>query len=93
MYEYRLLDHHDREPLVYHWHPNAAGPATHHLHVSASLDAQFDALTKREIALDKRHLTTGIVSLQAFVPMLVTEFDVRPLREDWREQLAAPVPY
>lgn len=87
-YEYRLLDHSERELLVYHWHPEAAGPDFPHIHVSATLNAQVDAMTRREIALDKRHVVTGLVELREFVRMLVTEFDVRPLRPDWQLRLA-----
>jgi hypothetical protein len=88
-YEYRLLDHLERELLVYHWHPEAAGPDFPHIRVSATLDAQVDAMTRREISLDKRHIVTGLVELREFARMLITEFDVRPLRPDWPRRLAA----
>jgi hypothetical protein len=45
-------------------------------------------MTRREISLDKRHVVTGLVELREFVRMLITEFEVRPLRPDWRERLA-----
>lgn len=89
MYEYRLADHIGRELLVYHWQPGPRflGPDHPHLHVSAALDAQVDAVTRREIGLDKLHIATGVVSLAVFVRMLITEFGVAPLRHDWRETL------
>lgn len=89
MYEYRLLDHDHRELLVYHWQPGPsfAGPDHPHVHVSAALHAQVDAVTRREIGLDKLHVATGRVSLAAMVRMLITEFDIAPLRHDWRETL------
>lgn len=87
MYEYALLDNDHRELLVYHWQPDAAGPDFPHLHGSESLDAQFDALTRREIELDKRHLAIGQVSLAAVMRMLITEFDIRPLHADWEARL------
>ena len=89
MYEYRLLDHSHRELLVYHWQPGPdfAGPDHPHLHVSAALDAQVDAVTRREIVLDKLHVATGRVSFAAIVRMLITEFRVAPQRHDWRETL------
>jgi len=87
-YEYRLLDHFERELLVYHWHPESAGPDFPHIHVSASLDAQVDALTRRELPLDKRHVATGWVELRDVERMLITEFDVRPLRPDWEQRLS-----
>jgi hypothetical protein len=89
MYEYRLLDRDERELLVYHWQPGPehSGPGYPHLHVSASLNAQADALTRRSIDLDKLHLPTGIVTLPAFVRMLITEFQIRPLRQEWATRL------
>jgi len=89
MYSMTLLDAHNRELLTYHWHPGTffLGPNHPHIHVSAALDAQVDAVTRREIELDKLHLVTGIVSLAAFVRMLIAEFGVAPLRHDWRETL------
>jgi hypothetical protein len=89
MYEYRLVDHNWRELLVYHWQPGATflGPDYPHVHISASLDAQVDAVSRREIGLDKLHLITGRVSLAAFARMLITEFGIAPLRHDWRETL------
>lgn len=89
MYEYRLLDHAREELLVYHWQPGPdfEGPDHPHLHVSASLDVRVDAVTRREIDLDKLHLATGRVSLEAVVWMLIAEFRVAPQRHDWRETL------
>jgi hypothetical protein len=84
-----LLDRNQRELLVYHWHPESEGRYYPHLHVSASLNAQVDALTRREIDLDKLHIVTGPVSLQGFIRMLVTEFQIRPLRADWQARLEA----
>jgi hypothetical protein len=89
MYQYRLLDHFDRELLVYHWQPGPdfLGPDHPHLHVSASLSAQTSALDRRSIDLDKLHLTTGRVSLASVVRMLITEFRVAPRRSDRAEAL------
>ena len=89
MYEYRLLDHDQTELLVYHWQPGAAfaGPDHPHLHVSAALQTQVDATTRSSIDLDKRHLATGRVSLEAVVGMLIAEFAIAPVRHDWRQTL------
>lgn len=94
-YEYRFLDHDERELLVYHWQPGPgyAGPDFPHLHVSAALSAQVDARNRRTIALDKRHLPTGLVTIQAFVKMLIEEFQVRPLRPDWEARLKDATPH
>lgn len=89
LYEFRLLDHVERELLVYHWQPGpeARGPDHPHLHVSAALRAQTNATTTQFYDLDKRHLPTGPVSLASVVRMLIEEFDVAPLRADWRQRL------
>jgi hypothetical protein len=89
MYEYRLLDHDHEDLLVYHWQPGPdyAGPDHPHLHVSAALDAQLDATTRRSIDLDKLHLATGRVTLPTIIRMLITEFAIAPHRHDWRETL------
>lgn len=89
MYEYRLLDHNHTELLVYHWQPGPEfqGPDHPHLHVSAALHAQVDAVTHLQIDLDRRHIATGRVSLEAVVRMLITEFGIAPQRPDWRRTL------
>ena len=89
MYRYRLLDHDQTELLVYHWQPGPdyAGPDHPHLHVSAAFRAKLDAVTTREIGLDKLHIATGRVSLAAVVRMLIAEFGIAPQRADWRENL------
>lgn len=90
MYEYRVLSHDQTELLVYHWQPGDAfaGPDHPHLHVSAAVHARVDAASGRSIDLDKRHLATGPVPLEAVVRMLIEEFAIAPLRHDWRETLA-----
>ena len=89
MFQYRLLDHDERELLVYHWQPGSGfrGPDHPHLHVSASLSAQISAIDRQTIDLDKVHLATGRVSLASVVRMLITEFRVAPHRHDWAETL------
>ncbi len=89
MYEFRLLDHHHKELMVYHWQPGSefAGPDQPHLHVSAALQAQIDAQTAQTIDLDRRHVATGRVSLEAVVRMLITEFQIAPQRSDWQRTL------
>jgi hypothetical protein len=89
MYEYRIIDYHRTELLVYHWQPGQrfAGPDVPHLHVSAALNAQIDAITRARIELDKLHLVTGQVSLQAMIRMLITELRIAPRRHNCREIL------
>ena len=38
--------------------------------------------------LAKAHLPTGLVGLNDFLRLLITEFEVRPLRKDWIYLLA-----
>ena len=86
-YEHRLLDHLERELVVYHWQPGEIGRTAPHMHVSAALAVQVSADLQQNVDLDKRHLVTGMVELSDFVRMLITEFEVRPLRADWQERL------
>ncbi|MDQ3695927.1 MAG: hypothetical protein M3464_20250 [Chloroflexota bacterium] len=90
MYEYRLLDHDHQELLVYHWQPGPGyhGPDHPHLHISAALHAQINAIAQLRIELDKLHLVTGIVSLPAVIQMLITELKIAPQRHNWRNILA-----
>jgi hypothetical protein len=76
--------------LAYHWEPGLGyrGPDTPHIHISASLDAKVDALSRRQIDLDKLHVVTGYVSIAAMIRMLITEFGVAPRRNDWEAILA-----
>ncbi len=82
------------ELLAWHWHPGAdfAGPDHPHVHVSAALRPSLAAGERAVIPIDKLHLPTGPVALAAVVRMLVEEFGVQPIANDWRERLAdAPV--
>lgn len=90
MYQYRLLDHDERELLIYHWQPGDIflGPDRPHVHVSAALSAQITATQTETIDLDGRHLATARVSLAALIRMLIEEFGVAPQRSDWRDTLA-----
>jgi hypothetical protein len=89
MYAYSLLDSDQTDLLVYHWQPGAdfGGPDYPHVHVSATLDAQTDAVTKTPIDLHSVHIATGRVSLEAVVRMLIDEFHIEPQRDGWRELL------
>ena len=88
-YQMRLLDRFERELIVYHWMPGPLflGPDHPHMHVSASFSAQIDANRVREIDLDRLHLPTGRLTVAALVRMLIAEFGVAPLRDDWRDIL------
>jgi hypothetical protein len=85
MYEYSLMDVNHRELLVYHWHPESAfkTPDYPHVHVSASLHAQVSAVGHRQIGLDKIHLATQHGGIDAIVRMLITDFEIAAIRDDW----------
>ena len=89
MYQYRLLDHAERELLVYHWQPGEEfrGPDHPHLHVGAELAARVNAVETEAIDLASRHVATGLVSFAAVVRMAIDEFGATPMRSDWREFL------
>jgi hypothetical protein len=63
------------------------GPDDPHLHISASLTARTDAISRQEIDLDSLHIATGHVSLADVVQMLITEFSIAPQQHDWNETL------
>jgi len=79
-YHYGLLDVDEKEILVYHWHPQVQGFVTPHLHVGPGAKAE-------RTELRKAHLPTGRVSLKDFVSLLIREFGVQTLREDWKDVL------
>ena len=75
-YIYRLSE--DDEPIfAYHWHP------------IEGFDIQFPHLhlylleRQGAPALAKAHFPTARISLESFVRLLVREFGVRPLRDDY----------
>lgn len=72
---YTLVNAERVQFLAFHWHPRVPGPATHpHLHVRS------DAAPLSH----KTHVPTGRVSLADVVRLLIVEFGVPPLREDWQ---------
>lgn len=89
-YEYKLLDSLERELVVFHWQPGPTfrGPDYPHLHLSASLVARVSAIATRELPLDRVHIPTGRITIDAVVRMLVVEFGVAPLVPDWERRLA-----
>ena len=77
-YGYALDDRDGREVLAYHWQP-ALRPPYPHLHLGGG--AGVNALVQR------KHLPTGRDAREAVVRLLVEEFEVPPLRRDWRSVL------
>ncbi len=68
-----------RELLAYHWHPDASIKRPH-LHPGPAVMSGLDWLRGL-------HLPTGHVSIGDFLAVLITDFDVRPLRQDWESLL------
>ena len=78
-YHYELRDQNDEEVFAYHLHTvGLSHITTPHLHVPGG--------TQR-VSLEKRHLVTGLISFPEIIRCLITEFDVTPLRPDWRDIL------
>jgi hypothetical protein len=74
--------HHQAGPelVAFHWHPGRADqPEFPHLHV--------DGAAGPIAIVRQNHLPTGRVSLESVVRFLITELEIRPLRDDWERIL------
>jgi len=79
-YYYQIRDQRERELIAFHWHPGRRDqPDFPHLHIGVT--------TGTVSIVRKHHVPTGRVSLEAIVRFLITELDVRPLRNDWERVL------
>lgn len=89
-YTYKILDTIAQEILAFHWPPVGFSSVTHpHLHLSSQLPPVVTGREQQEIALSDMHIPTGFVTLPDIVRLLIDEFGVEPLRDDWRTVLAA----
>lgn len=89
-YSYELLDASGGEILAYHWHPDGMSNVEHpHLHVSATKPPVRVRTRIAEYPLSDMHLPTGHITFVDIVRLLIDEFGVEPLRDDWRAVLAA----
>jgi hypothetical protein len=87
-YSYRILDRDRNEILAYHWHPSGASRVAHpHLHLSNRVSPIDVGRGQEPLALADLHIATGPIDFATIVRMLIEEFDVQPLREDWRDVL------
>jgi hypothetical protein len=73
-----VADAHD-EVALFHWHPDSS-PAPH-MHLGSS------QLTPSAVISHKMHVPAGRVSLEAVCRWLISDLDVHPRRDDWREVL------
>lgn len=79
-YAYKLSTVRNEELLAFHWHPEATPPVSFpHLHVRSDVAPLSH----------KTHVPTGHVSLADVVRLLIVEFGVPPLRDDWQAILDA----
>lgn len=83
-YAYEFQHRDGRTLLAYHWHPIGPSPiTTPHLHLGGTVTG---------IDLSKAHLPTGSVTLQDVLRFAILDLGVEPLRDDWPQILARPVP-
>lgn len=81
-YYYAVRDADRDEVVAYHWHPEGSGSVTDpHLHVGRAIVGPALQFGNRYI--HRMHFPTSQVSLAAFIRLLIEEFGVRPLRDDW----------
>lgn len=81
---YGVLDHDRRDLLLYHYDPNSDHPEPH-LHVGSTLlDTDGHELGKM---FSKLHIAIGPIPLQRVIRMLIEEFDVQPLHDNWQAAL------
>jgi hypothetical protein len=87
-YEYRLIDHDDREILAFHWHPVGLSDVVDpHLHLSSRLNPIEIGRNQESLNLADMHIPTGFVMLEDVVRLLVAEFGIAPRRDDWHDLL------
>jgi hypothetical protein len=80
---YELVRPDDSRLIAYHWHPSAQGAAlAPHLHIGDPDDPPENVA-----GLQGSMLPTGRIALEQVLRLAIEEFDVEPLRDDWREVL------
>jgi hypothetical protein len=89
-YTYQILETDRQEILAYHWHPIGFSGVMHpHFHLPNRFPPIIAGRGQREIVLSDMHIPTGFVTFADIVRLLIDEFGVEPLRDDWRAVLAA----
>lgn len=88
-YLYQILDRDENEILAYHYHPLSRSPvAEPHLHLSNQVRPIDLGRGSAPLPLADLHLTTGPVTLADIVRMLIVEFEVEPLVDNWQALLS-----
>jgi hypothetical protein len=94
-YRYLVSDIAGQDLVAYDWHPTGSSRViTPHLHVPAAgsvilAQRPGSRLEGAKTHLGAMHLPTGPISLAVFVSLLITEFQVDPIRSDWERVLEA----
>lgn len=66
-----------RDIFGYHWHPQGRSPITYpHLHLHSGADVGAPRMADA-------HFPTGRIAVEQVLRLLIKEFDVTPLRDDW----------
>lgn len=84
-YSFTLLHVDGQEVVSYQLHAEQAGLSFPHLHIGPAAVGRGAAVLPG--ALHKVHFPTGVVPLEAFLRLAITEFAVEPRREDWQQIL------
>lgn len=85
-YMYTLQDRDGREIVSYHWHPDQRSPVTYpHLHIGIAAVGEGASVSRR--AVPGIHFPTRFIPLQDIIRLAITQFNVRPLRNDWEQVL------
>ena len=85
LYYYTIMSIDGREIVSFQWHPNSGGVDSPHLHIgSLMIDTNRHDLGRR---FSRLHLPTSRVSIEQVIEALITQFDLTPMRADWRSVL------
>jgi hypothetical protein len=95
-YEYGIRDIHNREVILYHWHPQPHNRIRFpHLHVEAGTVAA-ESLQRGNLSPDHNalrsdlqdcHLPTRRIALEDVLRMLIEQLKVEPVKTDWDRAL------
>jgi hypothetical protein len=73
--------HQGHELFAYHWHPNERSPITYpHFHIYQGAQVSRDDVRKA-------HFPTGRIAFEDVLRLVITQFGVIPLRNDWEAVL------
>lgn len=84
-YWYTIHDTQEHEPvpaLAWHWHPRTGTIEAPHMHVYRQGDVGG-------VPLGRLHLPSERVAFESVVAFLIEELGVQPIRDDWKELIAA----